>query len=243
MAWWIMMVEEYVPLLIAQTGPAAGQRWALNKDELLIGREPECDICIPDRQVSRAHARLRRLANGFELEDLGSKNGTHINGAPVQGKILLQDGDVVQVALVARLAYVGSDATMPLRADSAMAAALGLKRTAPLGATNPGSGRLRLDSAARRVWVAEAEVEPPLSAPQFRFLELLYENAGRVCTREEVINAVWPDEAGAGVTEQAIDALVRRVRDRLAELDPEHQYVATVRGHGFRLDNVAEGEN
>jgi DNA-binding response OmpR family regulator len=86
--------------------------------------------------------------------------------------------------------------------------------------------------------VADAEVEPSLSAPQFRFLELLYENAGRVCTREEVINAVWQDEDGVGVTEQAIDALVRRVRDRLEELDPEHQYVATVRGHGFRLDNV-----
>jgi len=232
-----MVVEENVPLLIAQSGPAAGQRWALNKDELMIGREPECDICIPDRQVSRAHARLRRQANGFELEDLGSKNGTHVNGAPVQGKVLLQDGDVVQVALVARLAYVGSDATMPLRADSAMAAAIGMKRTAPLGPAHL-VGRLRLDSAARRVWVSEQEVEPPLSAPQFRFLELLYENAGRVCTREEVINAVWPDEAGAGVTEQAIDALVRRVRDRLAELDPEHQYVATVRGHGFRLDNI-----
>jgi pSer/pThr/pTyr-binding forkhead associated (FHA) protein len=233
-----MTVEEYVPLLIAQTGPAAGQRWALNKDELVIGREPECEICIPDRQVSRAHARLRRVANGFELEDLGSKNGTHLNGKPVAGKILLQDGDLVQVALVARLAYVGSDATMPLRADSALAATIGVKRTAPLTPTHPGSGRLKLDSAARRVWVAEAEVEPPLSAPQFRFLELLYQNAGRVCTREEVINAVWQDEDGVGVTEQAIDALVRRVRDRLEELDPEHQYVATVRGHGFRLDNV-----
>jgi len=40
-----------------------------------------------------------------------------------------------------------------------------------------------------------------------------------------------------GVSQQAIDALVRRLRDRLFELDAEHQYVVTVRGHGFRLDN------
>jgi DNA-binding response OmpR family regulator len=40
------------------------------------------------------------------------------------------------------------------------------------------------------------------------------------------------------VSEQAIDALVRRLRDRLAELDPDHRYVVTVRGHGFRLENV-----
>ncbi len=39
-----------------------------------------------------------------------------------------------------------------------------------------------------------------------------------------------------GVSEQAIDALVRRLRDRIAELDPKHQYIITVRGHGFRLD-------
>ena len=42
---------------------------------------------------------------------------------------------------------------------------------------------------------------------------------------------------GMGVSEQAIDALVRRLRDRLAEVDEGHQYIVTVRGHGFRLDN------
>jgi hypothetical protein len=57
--------------------------------------------------------------------------------------------------------------------------------------------------------------------------------------REEVIGHVWPDAAGAGVSEQAVDALVRRLRDRLAELDPDGAYIVTVRGHGFRLDNPA----
>ena len=41
----------------------------------------------------------------------------------------------------------------------------------------------------------------------------------------------------AGDQPQAIDALVRRLRDRLAEVAPDHQYIVTVRGHGFRLDN------
>jgi DNA-binding response OmpR family regulator len=48
---------------------------------------------------------------------------------------------------------------------------------------------------------------------------------------------VWPDVESAGVTEQAIDALVRRLRERLAELEPNHQYIITVRGHGFRFEN------
>ncbi len=214
-----------VPVLIAQSGPVAGQRWLLNKDLLTIGRGAECDVVIPDRQVSRVHACVRRGANGFEVEDMGSKNGTHLNGQPVATPQPLQDGDMIQVALVAKLMYVGFDATVPLNPKRAP--------TSPLVR----EGRLRLDSAARRVWVDDREVDPPLSVPQFRFLEMLYQNPAQVCTREQVIEAVWPEAAGAGVSEQAIDALVRRLRDRLDELDPKHQYVATVRGHGFRLDN------
>lgn len=221
-----MPAKNEVPVLIARSGPVAGERWLLNKDMLTIGRGAECDIVIPDRQVSRVHACLRRGENGFEVEDMGSKNGTHVNGAPLQGPRLLQDGDLIQVALVAKLMYVGFGSTVPLKMDARRAV------TSPLGA-----GRLRLDSAARRVWVNDQEADPPLSVPQFRFLELLFQHPAQVCTREQVIEAVWPEAAGAGVSEQAIDALVRRLRDRLAELDPTHQYVATVRGHGFRLDN------
>ena len=217
-----MADREDVPILIAQTGPATGQRWVLAKAALTIGRDAECDIIIPDRQVSRLHARLTRVADGFQIEDLGSKNGTHVNGAPLQGAHRLQDGDLIQVALMAKLVYVGSEATMPLRVEARPAAS---------------GGRLRLDSAARRLWVSEREMDPPLSVPQFRFLELLYQRAGQVCSREMVIEAVWPEAQGVGVSEQAIDALARRLRDRLAEMDPDHQYVATVRGHGFRLDN------
>jgi DNA-binding response OmpR family regulator len=220
-----MTRKDDVPILIAQSGPVTGQRWTLSKEMFTIGRGAECDIVIPDRQISRVHARLRRGAEGFELEDLASKNGTHINGTPLKGRQALQDGDLIQLAFVARLVYVGSEATMPLKVD-----------------TTPGGqlvsvGRLRLDSASRRVWVGEQELDPPLSVPQFRFLELLHQHPGQVCSREEVIAVVWPEAVGAGVSEQAIDALVRRLRDRLGEVDPGHQYVATVRGHGFRLDN------
>ncbi len=220
-----MMAKSDIPILIAQTGPVTGQRWSLVKPESVIGRDPDCDIVIPDRQVSRKHALLRRVEAGFELEDLGSKNGTHLNGSPLHGPQRLQDGDLIQVALVAKLAYVGSDATVPLRIE-----------LTPEGDV-VSVGHLRLDGASRRVWLNETEIDPPLSVPQFRFLELLYQHPGQVCSRDDVIQTVWPEASGAGVSEQAIDALVRRVRDRLAEIDPDFQYIVTVRGHGFRLDN------
>jgi DNA-binding response OmpR family regulator len=63
-------------------------------------------------------------------------------------------------------------------------------------------------------------------------LEILWEHKGKIVTREEVIAAVWPESDEAGITEQAIDALVRRLRDRLAEVDPDHEYLVTVRGLG-----------
>jgi DNA-binding response OmpR family regulator len=76
-----------------------------------------------------------------------------------------------------------------------------------------------------------------LSLHQYRLLEALWKSGGGVVTREEIVKAVWPEASGEGVSEQAIDALVRRLRERVAEFDDEFQYVVTVRGHGFRLEN------
>jgi DNA-binding response OmpR family regulator len=51
------------------------------------------------------------------------------------------------------------------------------------------------------------------------------------------VAAVWREDEAYEVSEQALDALVRRLRDRIANIDPEHNYIVTVRGHGLRLDN------
>jgi hypothetical protein len=211
-----------LPVLIAQTGKLHGSRWVLEGEQTLIGRGAECDLVIPDRQVSRTHARILHTPEGYTIEDLGSKNGTHVNGVEVDGRVQLQDGDIIQIALAMKLIFVGTESTIPLR---------------PTGVSTLDLGRLRMDPQAHRVWVDQAELDPPLSPPQYRMLDLLYRNPGRVVSREEIVEQVWPEAQGLGVSEQAIDALVRRLRDRLAEVDPRHNYIVTVRGHGFRLDN------
>ena len=86
------------PMLVAQEGPLQDQRWPLART-LVLGRDSTCDIVIPDRQVSRYHARVTPTNEGMILEDLGSKNGTHCNGTPITSPMVLQDGDVVQIAL------------------------------------------------------------------------------------------------------------------------------------------------
>lgn len=219
----IMRSREDSPVLVAENGPLAGQRWHLAQDELVIGRSSDCDLVVPERQVSRKHARVKQAHGGYVLEDLDSKNGTHVNGALITEPVRLQDGDVIQIALAVRLAFLGSEATVPL-SDEAIPAA--------------GGDTLRLDPQARRVWVGEREIDPPLSLPQYRLVELLHNNSGKVCSRDQVVKTVWPEVAGEGVSEQAIDALVRRLRDRLAEAS-DYPFIVTVRGHGFRLNNPA----
>jgi DNA-binding winged helix-turn-helix (wHTH) protein len=215
-------LEEY-PLLVAQEGPLKGQRWTLDHT-LVLGREGTCDVTIADRQVSRFHARLTPTPEGVMIEDLGSKNGTHHNGAQLSGPVMLQDGDIVGVGLTQQFLFLTSDATMPLAE----------------GAGRP--GRLMMDQKSRRVWVNQQQLVPPLSAQQFKLLWLLYESQGQVISRADLVSTVWGEEQAAGVSDQALDALIRRLRDRINALDPTHQYIDTVRGHGVRLDNPAVGE-
>ena len=87
--------------------------------------------------------------------------------------------------------------------------------------------------------VRDRLLTPPLSHAQFTLLALLAERPGRVYSRDEVIAAVWPEVQSEGVSDEAIDALVRRIRLRLRELDPEHDYIVTVRGYGFKLEPKA----
>jgi hypothetical protein len=217
-----MESSEASPILVGQSGSLQGHRWPIPAGGIVFGREEGCEIVIPDRQVSRQHARIQRRQGRIFLQDLDSKNGTCRNGIAVKGEVELSDGDVVQIALAAEFLYVASDSTLPL----------GFEGT-PLR-----PGWIRLNPVDHAVVFEEKVLDPPLSIHQYRLLELLILRGGALITREEVIAAVWPDEEAGGITDQAIDALVRRLRDRLKEMDSSREYILTVRGHGFRMDNT-----
>jgi DNA-binding winged helix-turn-helix (wHTH) protein len=206
------------PLLVIYKGTLAGTRWPITGESITLGRAEDCDIVLPERQISRYHARIERDTTGFVLRDLGSKNGTFVNGESVQGRSYrLRDGDEIDLAAVLQMGFVAGEATLPL-SDVAFY-----------------NDRLQVNEAARQVTLGRAILDPPLSPAQFVLLTSLISAEGDVITRDEVIKAVWPDAAG-GVSDQALDALVYRLRERLAELDPDHNYIATVRGHGFRYE-------
>jgi hypothetical protein len=73
-----------------------GRRVALNDEAATIGRLPDCAVPLSDPQVSRQHAEVRRGPDGFRVVDLGSTNGTTVNGSIVSEQAL-RDGDVISV--------------------------------------------------------------------------------------------------------------------------------------------------
>jgi serine phosphatase RsbU (regulator of sigma subunit) len=83
---------------IISSGPAMGRRENLIKPQYIIGRHPECDIVLESGAVvSRQHARLFARNGGYACEDLGSRNGTFVNGKLINGPTQLQDGDSIRI--------------------------------------------------------------------------------------------------------------------------------------------------
>ena len=93
--------------LVAQSGPASGQEFALEGDELVIGRAADNPVSIPDTSVSRKHALVRKTEDGWAVSDLGSGNGTMLNGEAIADETPLNDGDVITLGDT-ELRYAGA---------------------------------------------------------------------------------------------------------------------------------------
>jgi DNA-binding response OmpR family regulator len=200
--------------LLIQQPDGSIQEVPLQTERVVLGRAAECDIVIEGRLISRQHAVIGRTGASYTLEDLGSHNGTSVNGQRVSGPLTLRDGDRIELGGVGRLTFVDGDATST-------------RPQAPVAG-------VWLDLAAQDVWVDGQRLSPPLSPAQFNLLQALNRRLDQVCTRAEVVAAVWPDAAD-GVSDEAIDALIKRVRARLSEAPGGQRYLTTLRGRGLML--------
>ena len=78
-------------------GTDVGAMFQLNKEAHVLGRDPSVDVTVEDDSVSRNHARITQREGIYEIEDLGSTNGTYVAGALVSGRVRLLDGVRLQV--------------------------------------------------------------------------------------------------------------------------------------------------
>ena len=205
--------------LICMNGPKVGTEYELLEDVSTVGRTASSTIALDDQFASRQHAEIRHHDNAYQVHDLQSKNGVLVDGQRLAlgGTAWLRDGSEVQFAST-RFRFYDPSATA----------------TAPslLAIHEPA---LRIDPATRQVYVDGEILDPPLSVKQFDMLWFMYQNRGRVISKDEIAQAVWP-EAQGDVYDANIDRMVSRVRSRIEpDTSEEPRFIATIRGYGYQL--------
>ena len=186
-----------------------GGKHPLAKTRTRMGRALENEIVILDKRSSREHAVIRFKGRKVVVEDLGSTNGTYLNGERLRAPVDLRDGDCITIG---DMQYTFHDPEMT-------------------SAETP-FPELEVDLAAAEVRVNRRLVH--LSNKEFALLTLLFENRGKVCSKDHIGRVVW-SEYQAGVFDYQIENLVRRLRVKI-EPDPKSpQLVITKRGLGYKL--------
>jgi DNA-binding response OmpR family regulator len=190
------------------TDPFGGEH-PLAKTKTRMGRALENEIVILDKRSSREHAVIRFEGRMVVLEDLGSTNGTYLNGERLRAPADLRDGDRITIG---DMQFTFHDPEMT-------------------SAETP-FPELEVDLAAAEVRINRRLVH--LSNKEFALLTLLFENRGKVCSKDQIGQVVW-SEYQAGVFDYQIENLVRRLRKKI-EPDPKSpQLVVTKRGLGYKL--------
>lgn len=204
-------------MLVRYTNDTEKLSWPLNREHpIVIGRSRECDLVFPARDISRKHAQIRWDGEAYLLEDLGSVNGTRLNNNLCDTPLVLQNGDELRFGDEIVVHFIDDESTEPL----------------PQLSEEKG---LTIDHTSRTLLINGQPLLKPLSPSQYRLVDLLYSADEQIISRQQIVETVWADDAYDGVSEQAIDALARRIRLQIAEIDPDHEYLQTIRGHGFRL--------
>lgn len=193
------------------------QTWFLEEDVTYLGRGPSADIILPSRRISRQHAKITYTPRGYLIEDLESRNGTFVNGELLGSDIKrLSIGDEIVFSGVVALNFEDPletiDGTMLGRVDG-----------------------IWINEDTQQVWVDSQQITPPLSKAQYDLLLLLYQAQGSVVSRESIIAHVWQDANPDGVSTDAVNGLIKRLRARLQDAQPEKEYIEILRGSGLRL--------
>ena len=89
-------LDRYVVKVMLVSGPGAGAGFAIDRERVIVGRGPGVDRAFDDPAMSRQHAAIEFCGTGFRIRDLGSSNGTRLNGQAVQSAEL-RHGDSFEI--------------------------------------------------------------------------------------------------------------------------------------------------
>lgn len=204
--------------LIVKSGDAGdvGKTFTLHKPVSVIGRrttQHEPDIELSGDVISRRHIEILLEEDRYWVKDLGSTNGTALNDDRIIAGNLYElkhnskiglgvEGDSVHTVLV----FKESEGTNIMQ-----------KKQAPAGEAVTVAW-LKIDEGKKEVAIDGEEKK--LSRKEYELLLFLYKNAGNVCSRDDIIEAVWPESKDrSAISDATIDQLIHRLRSRV-EPDP-----------------------
>ncbi len=95
--------------LVAIAGPQTGQMFKLEEQETVVGRSPKADLHVQDVGVSRRHACFIKSFESVSIDDMGSANGTFVNGVQVLRQTVLEDGDKITLGSTTILKFTYHD--------------------------------------------------------------------------------------------------------------------------------------
>jgi hypothetical protein len=122
--------------LVVRTGPNPGMVFDLTKEITTLGRDVANDIVLGDPEVSRQHSRITRTPGGYVLEDMGSTNGTFVNGERLAAPRVLREGDLIglseKVTLTFEALSPGVEETVVSQAEEPQRYAPTVREPAPI---------------------------------------------------------------------------------------------------------------
>jgi hypothetical protein len=126
---------------VMRSGPTPGVTFPLEGDQLIIGRDASNGVAINDAEISRKHSRLSFQGGKYVLEDLGSTNGTFVNGQRLAGPVVLKPGDVIslgeQIVLMYDAINIDPGATMASPRQAVRVAPPPVQHVAPVHNPTP----------------------------------------------------------------------------------------------------------
>ena len=236
------MEEAPGAVLVVQSGVPEPGVEALDGARHVLGKAPHGDVAFDNPFVSRRHAEIAFSDDAYSIRDLGSKNGTFVDGRRLGSEPRqLSGGEVIELGLgqvIATFRLGSSTITLPAPSGESAPAAVPRSATpvpTPI-APRPAPVRgLVVDVPRRDVIIDGKAISPPLSRKEFDVLALLWERMGEACGKDDLSGRGWPEREPGAVTDQEISQCVHRIRRRI-EPDPSSpRFVISIRGFGYRL--------
>jgi serine phosphatase RsbU (regulator of sigma subunit) len=147
-------------------GEMPERAFPLDREVTVLGRDAACDVALEDHQVSKRHSRIVRKRDGYEIEDLGSTNGTRVGEQALTGPHRLKDGDLIEVGTT-RFVFSDSSTTIktaiavsPAAAEQSIAAHAEAKLRALLEIAGALGGAIDLEEVLEKILEALLGILP-----------------------------------------------------------------------------------